>query len=94
MKKRSTQLLHKSSFCRACNHRKALIDNKINEFNALYEGHKEDYSSKYMGSARKMGIGGITKIFGGSEKKYGVQCVKYVCDGVSKTLTGIITSNP
>ena len=44
----------KSSFCQACNHHKALIDNKIDEFNALYEGNNEDYSSTYTGSARKM----------------------------------------
>ena len=74
--KKAVDATLKSSFCQACNHHKALIDIKIDEFNALYEGHKEDYSSKYTGSARKMEIDAITEIFGGSEEKYGVEYVK------------------
>lgn len=81
----------KSSYCRACSNHKALKNEDIAEFETWYKSHKENCTSNHEGSAGKMEIDGIVKMFERSEEKHGVKYVKYVGDGHSKTFKGIIT---
>lgn len=85
-------LVVKSSFCPACNYwNKHINTAQYQEWKATHEEH---CLANHEGSAGKMEVDAMQKIFMRSVEKYGVKYINYIGDGDSKTYTGIINSNP
>lgn len=60
----------KSSFCQAYNLQNKKKDDNISEYNKWYETHEETCSINHEGSASKMEIDAVTKMFLGSKEKH------------------------
>lgn len=83
--KKVVDAMIKNSFCQACNLWNKKKDDNIDEYNEWYKTHEETCSLNHKGSAGKMEIDAVTKMFLKSKKKHRVLYVKYIGDGDSKT---------
>lgn len=81
-----------SSYCGACAYRKKITD--AIGFAAWYEKHKDNCSANHEGSAGKMEVQGVVKMFLRSEEKYAVRYGFYIGDGDSKTFKMLLNTHP
>ena len=79
-----------SSYCRACDYRKKITD--AIGFAEWYEKHKANCSENHEGSAGKMEVQGVVKMFLRSLEKYAVRYGFYIGDDNSKTFKMLLNT--
>ena len=81
-----------SSYCRACKYWKKIKD--AVGFALWYENHKKHCSANHEGSAGKMEVQGIVKMFLRSLEKFAIRYGYYIGDGDSKTFKMLLDTHP
>lgn len=86
-----TDLIVKSSFCKACIFWKK---KGTDEYTEWLEKHDNECSANHSGSAGKMEVDADKEMFSRSVEKFGVKYDNYIGDGDSKTYKALIDLNP
>lgn len=85
-------LIVKSEYCHACIFWKKKKD--TDEYTEWYEQHQEQCFANHSGSACKMEVDAVKKMFSRSIQKFGVKYLNYIGDNDSKTYKAILDMNP
>ena len=81
-----------SSYCRACEYWKKVKD--AVGFALWYENHKKHCNSNHEGSAGKMEVQGVVKMFLRSLEKFAILYSYYIGDGDCKTFKMLLDTHP
>lgn len=85
-------IIVKSKYCKTCEFWKKKEGTE--EYNKWLQTHANECQSNHEGSAGKIEVDAVIKMFQRSEQLYNIEYVNYIGDGDSKTFKGILDSDP